>query len=109
MLGAGGLVRAYSHGAAIAVDAAKIKLMAMARRLSITIDYSLYGKIGALLADPLYDIRIDDEVFSDNVEVVLWIRSPLTEPFTAALVDLCNGRVQVNALNGEPQFFDFGK
>lgn len=96
LLGAGGLVRAYTNGVKIAVEAAKIKLMCSAARLKLTMDYTYYGKIAATLAE--FDTRTENEDFSDNVAVIVIIREERAEAFKAQLVDLCNGRIEIAAL-----------
>ena len=45
LLGGGGLVRAYSQGARIALAAADKRYMTTCRRLTRSCDYSLYGKL----------------------------------------------------------------
>ena len=102
-LGGGGLVRAYGNGVKVAIDAAKIKLISTARRLVITMDYSLYGKIGALLAE--YDARVQNEDFGADVKITLYIRDERAERFKKKMIDLCNGRVVIDDLGTEE--FDF--
>ena len=102
-LGGGGLVRAYGNGVKVAIDAAKIKLISTARRLVITMDYSLYGKIGALLAE--YDSRVQNEDFGADVKITLYIRDERAERFKKKMIDLCNGRVVIDDLGTEE--FDF--
>ena len=68
LLGAGGLVRAYTKGAKDAVDAAQIKCMAEAVKLAVTVDYGLYGRLAQVFAD--FDARVEDERFADNVRIV---------------------------------------
>lgn len=104
LLGAGGLVRAYGNGVKIAIDAAKIKVVKTARRLIFTIDYSLYGKIGALLSQ--YDVRVQNEDFGADVKVTLCIYEKMAEEFKEKLTDLCFGRVVIEDLGNEE--FDFG-
>lgn len=96
MLGAGGLVRAYTQGAKIAVEAAEILNMCTAARLCLKLEYSLYGKIGKTLTD--FDARTEREDFGADVEITLCIRSEDEESFTAALIDLCNGSIIVKKL-----------
>ena len=48
LLGGGGLVRAYSHAASIACDAAKIMDMRLCHKLIIETDYNMYGKISQI-------------------------------------------------------------
>ena len=50
LLGGGGLVRAYSHSAKIAVDSAKIITMAHCVDVEIECDYTFYGKLNDFLA-----------------------------------------------------------
>lgn len=45
LLGAGGLVRAYSHAAKIAIDSAKPIIMSMCLKVNVTVDYSFYNKL----------------------------------------------------------------
>ena len=67
LLGAGGLVRAYSHGAKIAVDAASRKLMTTCVLLEMQMDYSFYGKVNYLL--PNYVCRVEDTDFGAVVSM----------------------------------------
>ena len=104
-LGGGGLVRAYGNGVKVAIDAAKIKLISTARRLIVTMDYSLYGKIGALLAD--YAVRVQNEDFGADVKINLCVRDERAEEFKEKLIDLCFGRVEIDDLGTEE--FDFAQ
>lgn len=103
LLGAGGLVRAYTKGAKDAVDAAQIKCMAEAVKLAITVDYGLYGRLAQVFAD--FDARVEDERFADNVRIVLHIRAENSQKLTDKLVDVCNGAVSVKEI--EKLNFDF--
>ncbi len=103
LLGAGGLVRAYTKGAKDAVDAAQIKCMAEAVKLAVTVDYGLYGRLAQVFAD--FDARVEDERFADNVRIVLHIRAENSQKLTDKLVDVCNGAVSVKEI--EKLNFDF--
>lgn len=103
VLGAGGLVRAYTKGAKDAVDAAQIKCMAEAVKLAVTVDYGLYGRLAQVFAD--FDARVEDERFADNVRIVLHIRAENSQKLTDKLVDVCNGAVSVEEI--EKLNFDF--
>lgn len=103
LLGAGGLVRAYTKGAKDAVDAAQIKCMAEAVKLAVTVDYGLYGRLAQVFAD--FDARVEDEQFADNVRIVLHIRAENSQKLTDKLVDVCNGAVSVEEI--EKLNFDF--
>lgn len=103
LLGAGGLVRAYTKGAKDAVDAAQIKCMAESVKLAVTVDYGLYGRLAQVFAD--FDARVEDEQFADNVRIVLHIRAENSQKLTDKLVDVCNGAVSVEEI--EKLNFDF--
>ncbi|MCH5205806.1 MAG: YigZ family protein [Oscillospiraceae bacterium] len=93
MLGAGGLVRAYTRAAKDAVDSAEIKVMAMSANMKITLDYSLYGRIPKLFAE--CDARVINEDFGQNVAISLWVREEYSELLKEHLIDACNGSVDV--------------
>lgn len=103
MLGAGGLVRAYTRGAKDAVNAASIKIMAMAARIEIEVDYSLYGRLPQIFSE--FDIRVESEDFSDLVKITVFVREELSEKLKEKLVDSCNGKISVQFQQKE--WFDF--
>lgn len=103
MLGAGGLVRAYTEGARIAVDAAQVKEMRMARRLRLTLDYSLYGKIGATLSE--FDVRVSGEDFAAEVTLTLYIEEEKSGEFSARLTDICCGKISIENLGTQEYAF----
>lgn len=94
MLGAGGLVRAYTRGAKDAVYTAKIKVMAEAAKAEITVDYSLYGRLPQIFAD--FDARTESEDFADTVKVTVFVRWELAEKLKEKLIDSCNGKAIVD-------------
>lgn len=104
LLGAGGLVRAYTKGAKDAVDAAKIKLPAEAVRMNVTVDYSLYGRLAQIFAE--LGAVLEAEDFADNVRITLCIRKEQAQALTEKLIDTCNGSIDVKPL--EELWWDFG-
>ena len=52
MLGAGGLVRAYSHGSKIALDAGQVITMSLCKIVSVKSDYNFYGSESPPLSPP---------------------------------------------------------
>lgn len=90
MLGAGGLVRAYSHSASIAVAAGGIVTRAMCAELKVTCDYYFYGKLSSLV--PESGGVIEDTVFEDNVTLIFRLPLELVDGFNAKLIDVSNGR-----------------
>lgn len=90
MLGAGGLVRAYSHAAKIAVDAGGISTVSLCFSAEIVCDYSFYGKLSSLL--PEKGGSITDTQFADNVKVTFSVKQSDYPQLKAAVVDSSNGR-----------------
>lgn len=105
MLGAGGLVRAYTKGAKDAVDAAQIKCMAAAEQLIVTVDYGLYGRMAQIFLD--FDARVENEEFADNVKITLCIREESAEKLREKLIDTCNGNIAIET--AQKLNFDFAQ
>lgn len=93
MLGAGGLVRAYSHTSKIALDSAKILTMSLCHQLRLEFDYTLYGKISYIM--PNYNIQTVWSDFSDKVTLEIVIRYDRLEKFQSQLTEITNGRVKI--------------
>lgn len=90
LLGAGGLVRAYSHTAKIAVDAGGVITMKLCKILKVTCDYNFYGRLNSLIPD--MGGVIDDAEFSDNVTVTFQMPVGIVPEFEAKLVDMSFGK-----------------
>ncbi len=90
-LGTGGLVRAYSRAAKIAVDAGKIITMTLFAMLKVECDYSFYGKLTALV--PEYGGVIEDTRFEQDVTIILRVPAARLEMFNSNLADLSFGSV----------------
>lgn len=91
LLGTGGLVRAYSHAAKLAVDAAGIAEMAACTEVTVECDYSFYGKLSYLLPD--FSVRTENSDFGERVTLGLLLREDRLEEFTKSLTELSNGQV----------------
>lgn len=89
LLGAGGLVRAYSHGASIALEAAGVVSMGACFQANLICNYSDYGRIPSLIAE--HGGAVDDAVFTQNVAVRFHLPCIAAEPFRAALADATGG------------------
>lgn len=103
LLGAGGLVRAYTRGAKDAVDSAKIKVMAPAEQLEIQVDYSLYGRLPQIFSE--FGVRVSSEDFADMVKISVLAREELSEKLKEKLIDCCNGKIVVES--SQKIWFDF--
>ena len=72
LLGAGGLVRAYSHGCAIALSAAQVVRMELSRRLLLDVPYPLWDRVNHALKS-LPQIT-EDTAFGASVEATVLVR-----------------------------------
>lgn len=93
LLGANGLVRAYSTACKQACDEAKIKLMQDAHKLTVTCSYTLYGKLTYAL--PEFEVKICDTQFADDVTIEILVKAPLCKKLEEKLVDLANGQIDI--------------
>lgn len=89
LLGAGGLVRAYSHGASVALEAAGEVAMEACFQAELVCGYASYGKIPALVAE--HGGMVDGASFEENVAVRFHLPCENAEPFRAALADATRG------------------
>lgn len=90
MLGAGGLVRAYSHTSKIAVDAAGIIKMSVCSVMSVSCDYNFYGRLTSLI--PEFGGITEDTEFGENVTVRFYLPKANEPLFEAKLVDSSLGK-----------------
>ena len=91
LLGVGGLVRAYTEGAKIALAATKIKIMAECADIRLCSDYSAYGKIEHYINEN--GITVLNTEFGENVTVLLRLRTEDVLKFENDITELTAGRI----------------
>ena len=96
LLGSGGLVRAYSSTAKLALDAAGIAEMKPWTRLRITCAYRLYERVQRLAGQQ--DGVTESADFGEKVSLTLLLREELVAAFSAKLRDLSGGMAAVETL-----------
>lgn len=99
LLGAGGLVRAYSHTSKIALEAAGIITMAQCSVMSAEVDYSFYDRLNILLSD--FSAVILNTSFSDKVCVEFSVKENIVDSLNAKLIDVSNGKYISKFLRSE--------
>ena len=102
LLGAGGLVRAYSAAAKAAIDAAGERVMTLCSACGFRCSYTLYGRIPALVAR--FGGTVDDAVFTDEVSIRFHLPCENLAAFNKALSEESSGKVRAEEL--EKRFFD---
>ncbi len=90
LLGAGGLVRAYSKGACEAIDAAGIVRMLDCTRFTVAMDYSRYGALEGLLRSRGI---VEDIEFTNEVTARVLIRLSDKDAFCADIIEKTDARV----------------
>lgn len=94
LLGANGLVRAYSQGCKIAVNAARIMQMHECSRFEFSCDYNMYGKISYVLPD--FEVIKEKEDFADVVNISVLVKSELCKAFIDKMTDISNGQISLS-------------
>ena len=90
LLGAGGLVRAYSAAAAAAVRSAGEVEMRECVRLSLETPYPLWGRVEPLLRERA---QLDEVRYEAAVHAAAWVRQEQSDALVRALIDRTDGRV----------------
>ena len=93
LLGAGGLTRAYTKGASIAVKAAGVVEKVEGLKLSANIDYDLFGKIQYICGQNNW--HIEDTEYTDSVTVHILTEKSIVETIENEFVNSTNGKVVI--------------
>ena len=102
LLGTGGLVRAYSHAAKLAAEAAHVITYERFITCEIICDYTDYDKIRASYQG--VGLMVDGVDFAADVTQRLAVRAPEYDGFCTALTELTNGTVLIETTGDR---FDF--
>ena len=90
LLGAGGLVRAYSHGTTVALNAAKIVTYEKYTEMKLDCSYSDYQKYSVIL--PTFGAIVDDTDFSDKVSICFAVKETLVDKLILKITEMSGGR-----------------
>ena len=85
-LGAGGLIRAYSHSAALGISAAKIVQMQTFKKIFITLEYNFLATVENFLRQK--KIRVEKIDYAEDVTLNILIAPSEAENFLAELTEL---------------------
>lgn len=90
-LGAGGLIRAYSHAVSHGLQAVGLVMGKLQQEISLDLDYSLLGK----LQNSLPETTIKETIFAEKVTVICRVDEEQVENFEAEIIDLFQGQVTI--------------
>ncbi len=101
LLGAGGLLRAYTHTAALALDAAGICAMHETRRWAFVFAYPQWDRVDRLLH--MLPVIVEHTEFRENVATVLLVRTQDEDRVRSELARCTDGKMRETA--EEPPFY----
>ena len=96
-LGTGGLARAYSHAASLAVEKAGICEVRESTLLGYTFDYTYLSKLTAMA--PNCGFEIGDIEYTNSVNAIIKCPEEKTEEIKAAINDLTSGKALLTSEN----------
>lgn len=85
-LGAGGLIRAYSHTAALGISNSKVVQMTAFQRISLTLEYNFLATVENYLRNE--KIRVDNTDYADVVTIEILLLPAQVENFLLDLNEL---------------------
>ncbi len=94
LLGAGGLVRAYSHGCKIAVDAGEIVMMTPCTNGRVICEYPFYER--SLKLCEQFHAVVDDTAFTNQVQLDFHVKTEMFVQMNAAIIDMSYGKYQLS-------------
>ena len=106
LLGAGGLVRAYTDGAVVGLDAADPIVKVLHREIVVDVDYTWYGKLENEWRGRGF--RVGEVAFTDRVRVRCYPEAgEAAERFQAWITDLTQGQAVIEV--GDELYFVEGE
>ena len=96
LLGGGGLVRAYSTSAKLAVESSDILNMCECYATEINMDYNLYSKISYIF--PQYEIKEVSSKFGENVHLEILVKEQFFNSLKEKLIDISNGKIDIKKI-----------
>lgn len=99
LLGAGGLVRAYSKGASLAIEAAQIMHMTLCKTVVVELDYAYYDKLNYLL--PRFHIVVKEVQYGEKIRAVYQMKEEYLDGFRRELQELTGGTTQAHVIGEE--------
>ncbi|MGD9569038.1 MAG: YigZ family protein [Sedimentibacter sp.] len=94
LLGAGGLVRAYTKGCKIGLESGIIVEKNLYYDVSFNLDYTLLGKMENELSKNNFIVK--DKIYSDHVMFKLIVKDNETEKIRGLVNEITAGRVNIN-------------
>lgn len=97
LLGTGGLVRAYSRGCKIALEAAQVVEMRLCCECEISCSYTRYGKLNTIIIDN--GGIVDDVEYADDVTIKFHIPDELLPALDKQFADVTSGEIRTEVVS----------
>lgn len=94
LLGTGGLTRAYTKGASIAIKAAGIVEKVEGLKLSFEMEYDLYGKVQHICGQNAW--HIEDTEYTDKVILHILSEKTISDNMENEIIESTNGKVIIH-------------
>lgn len=105
MLGAGGLIRAYTDGAVVAIEAGEVITRVLHRQIFVEVDYTWLGKVENELRNK--EVRMGETFFTDKVMLTCLPKNSEAETFKSWMIDLTQGQSLIS--EGEQLYYIEGE
>lgn len=96
-LGGGGLIRAYTKGAKIAIEAGTICEMTLHKKIKIILPYTLIGKIENYLVTNNY--KTEEIIYKEDVEIYVYVMNSIYFEFEKEIMNLTSGNALLSNID----------
>ncbi|KAI3350387.1 YigZ family protein [Clostridium botulinum] len=94
LLGTGGLTRAYTKGASISIKSAGIVEKVVGLKLTLEMDYDLFGKVQYICAQNLW--HIEETEYTDKVIVHILAEKNIIENMEKEMIECSSGKIIIS-------------
>ena len=93
-LGAGGLVRAYTKGAKVGIEAGIVIEKVKYSEVKIKIEYTQLGRIQNEIMN--LGFKVKDTIYSEDVELIVYVRNEEANSLMDRIIDITSGTADVS-------------
>ncbi|MBN1067244.1 YigZ family protein [Clostridium botulinum] len=102
LLGTGGLTRAYTKGASISIKSAGIVEKVVGLKLTLEMDYDLFGKVQYICAQNLW--HIEETEYTDKVIIHILAEKDIIENMEKEMIECSSGKIIISKSDEEIYF-----
>ncbi|WP_105176217.1 YigZ family protein [Clostridium cagae] len=102
LLGTGALTRAYTKGASISIKSAGIVEKVVGLKLTLEMEYDLFGKVQYICAQNLW--HIEETEYTDKVIVHILVEKDIIENMEKEMIECSSGKIIISKSDEEIYF-----